>query len=112
MAAQAIAEVAQKILQGGFGFAIPASVEVIKSGHGTCPLNQAKAFVVTEEGTGSCYIYPYKNTQTASDASSSWFSCHIVYDMKGNEVRAGGVGFAQHTCRKNGLNWLHAFLKK
>ena len=67
--AQKIFEIGDKILSGGYGFAIPASIEVVKSGYGTCLINNAKAFVVTEEGNGRCYIYPYDDVQKASDTS-------------------------------------------
>jgi hypothetical protein len=37
--AQKIFEVGEKILSGGYGFAIPASIEVIETGYGDCPLD-------------------------------------------------------------------------
>jgi hypothetical protein len=110
VAAAGIAEVAEKILQAGYGFAITASVRVVETGDGVCRLDQAQAFVITEEGSGKCFIYPYKDVKRASNISKSWSSCHVVYDMEGNEIRAGGIGFAQNTCRKNGLIWLYKFL--
>ena len=108
--AAGIAEVADKILQAGYGFAITASVSVVDTGDCVCPLDQAQAFVVTEEGSGKCFIYPYKDVKRANNISKAWSSCHVVYDMEGNEIRAGGVGFARNTCRKNGLIWLYNFL--
>ena len=37
--AQKVFEVGEKILSGGYGFAIPASIEVIETGYGNCPLD-------------------------------------------------------------------------
>ena len=98
-AAAIIAELADKILQAGYGFAMTASIEIVENKYATCSLYEAHAFVITEEGIGSCYIYPYKDVKRASNISKGWGCCHVVYDMEGTEIRAGGVGFARNTCR-------------
>jgi sorbitol-specific phosphotransferase system component IIBC len=80
---------------GGYGFAITASIEVVEDRDCVCPLSEAKAIVITEEGTGRCCIYPYKDVDRANKISAPWSSCHVVYDMAGTEYRAGGAGFAR-----------------
>ena len=37
--AQKAFEVGEKVLSGGYGFAIPASIKVIETGYGTCSLD-------------------------------------------------------------------------
>ena len=75
-------------------------------------MNDASCFVITEEGIGSCYIYPYENIATAKLACFSWLCCWVLFDLNGVEHGSGGIGFARNTCRKNGLAFLIQYLKK
>ena len=90
----------------GDGFSITANIEFGTSCSEACNMNDATCFVITEEGSGSCYIYPFKNLAIAKLACNSWFCCWVLFDLNGAEHGSGGIGLAKNTCRKNGLTWL------
>ena len=97
---------AYSILKGGYGFAITAHIEFGTSCSKACRMEDAKCFAISEEGTGYCYIYPFKDLIIAKEVTSKWWCCWVLFDRLGGEHGAGGVGFAQETCRENGLLWL------
>ncbi len=106
-----VAIAAYEVLFGGHGFAINAHLEFGTSCSKVCPMNDATCFVITEEGTARCYIYPYVNLATAKLTCNSWMCCWVLFDLNGAEHGSGGIGFAQNTCRENGLAWLVKYLK-
>jgi len=86
--------------------AVEASLER-EHGYGTCELAEASIVIVTEEGIGMCFYYPYASRAEADVYFNSWrwrvtsrimFKCH-----KGTiteELCTGGLGMAYKTIRK------------
>ena len=62
-------------------------------------LIKANTIVITEEGTGSCHLYPYSDRKVALKEAESWWCNWVAFDIRGTELKFGGIGFAVGTCR-------------
>lgn len=80
------------------GSAVPAYLQLC-SEFGTCELLVATVVVITEEGTGRCFVYPYKTRELADSYFNrmSWrpfsrmmFNC-LNGVVEGIEVQSGGL---------------------
>merc|ERR1711972_47711 len=85
--------------------AIPANLYT-RDGYGTCDRSEATVIIVTEEGSGRCFYYPY-STQAAADVyfdSRTWMPIsRIMFRSAGGcileEIRQGGFSFPYKTIR-------------
>mmetsp|Transcript_42862 Transcript_42862/g.118508 ORF Transcript_42862/g.118508 Transcript_42862/m.118508 type:complete len:690 (-) Transcript_42862:77-2146(-) len=87
------------------GLAVKASLR-LRSGFGTCPRDEASIIIVTEEGSGSCWYYPYatRGQAEAYFKARSWrltsrimFSCNN--GVIGEELCQGGLALPFSTIR-------------
>jgi hypothetical protein len=78
----------------------------LRKGFGTCSLRDACYIIVTEEGTGNCYYYPYATKELAEryfDSKLWKFTSRILYQslngVISQEERPGGPPIAYNTIR-------------
>merc|ERR1712086_1175406 len=60
------------------------------SNHSCCNRNDAKAFVVTEEGIGKTHVYCYKDLVRARSIFNSFVCCRKLVDSDGKVLEDNG----------------------
>lgn len=95
----------EKMLRGGYGFAVSVPVKDIKvfERYGT-KMKDSKAWACTEEGVKRVRIYPFPGVQEALKKAMRWRCNWIVFSIDGGEFKEdqyGGYGAAVPTIRKN-----------
>lgn len=92
-------------LAGRFGMAFSASLQR-GTGHGTCDYREATVVIVTEQGTGRCFFYPYATRALAEVFfwSLKWkLNSRILYKvvdgLPGEELLRGGPALPYNTIR-------------
>mmetsp|Transcript_9995 Transcript_9995/g.19248 ORF Transcript_9995/g.19248 Transcript_9995/m.19248 type:complete len:610 (+) Transcript_9995:64-1893(+) len=112
-----VAGSAVNVLGGAVGGAVAAAASVtgpavnasvrVRTGNGTCPQEQAAVIIVTEEGTGMCFVYPYR-TRAEADAyfnARTWrLTSRIMFSSQRGvvveELKQGGLSMPYGTIRK------------
>lgn len=111
VAAAAVAAAAATRVEGPV--AVQSASLELGEGYGTCELEDAAVVIVTEEGIGRCYYYPYVSEEEANQyfSSTSWrLTCRIMFSWQNgafiNEIRQGGLHrMAMKTIRRTAMRF-------
>jgi hypothetical protein len=74
-----------------------------------CKLEDAKVVLITEEGTGHCYVYPFADEKVGRQIASTFMVCWVLWDTELNILGEGGIGIAHNTIKQNGVLFLQKF---